>query len=866
MEGNKQDQMFSQKEIVSKDGRNLINLRRAQEEPAVAAGKDIAEKENSGISSESAVRVFPINFLDRLVEIGIYLLVFMMPLFTLPFSFEIHEFNKAFLLVFASSALLLVWTVNNVFLRNKVRIFKSPAAAPFLLFIAALFLSAVFGVDKTTSFLGYYGNFSDSFSFYLGLFIFYFLATNLFIVRDSNKVAANMVFLSVCSAAVVSIFSIMYFRGSDFLSFLSASGAGFNLVSGYSNVFSAYLLAGFFMALYDLFFFNRFNFLKKSADVAAIVLILLNLVLIGWSIAYLLIFVLIMPMAIYASVLNKKSGFSKNGAMLLILAVFSGALLATSIDAGGLKSGKLSMGDSSLAASIRKSLNTESVQDEVGIQGGFDRKEAGEIAKASFKESPVLGSGIGTYYYDFSKYRTGDFNYGDSWALRFGKAYNEMLEKISTIGAFGVLSYLLLILSSLLLFVKIVRKERRDAFLFAAFLSLLVFQFLFLETAVLRFMFVLLLVLAAGRLLAEEDRFSSSASFTDSEKKILSVDMAGNHFGGKLVSFAGMISVVVCLAGAVYCVQFFRAEAAYKEISMAEVENIDTGKLDRIISLNPYKGEYYVGISRIYIARVNKLISKKGSDEAYFEQVRTESEKVLFNARKAVEISPDNVSFWENYGFVHKRMSDLSMEGAEDPSIEGFENASRLDPQNPIFQTEIGKVYMSRYINEKLPEGERSAAFQKAKSYFGKALEIKSDYPDAVAEMAFVYYYEGDEVKALSEINRAASLKKISIQTALQIGKLYYNLNEKEKAVEILNVIIALSSDNSDAHYILGVIYNEEKKYEQALEEFNIVLSLNPGNTDIIGKISDIEGAGKSKSGEKDDDAAYREDGERREK
>jgi hypothetical protein len=192
------------------------------------------------------------------------------------------------------------------------------------------------------------------------------------------------------------------------------------------------------------------------------------------------------------------------------------------------------------------------------------------------------------YYYDFSKYRSADFNYDPNWSVRFGKAYNEMLEKVSTIGVLGTLAYLLLALSALLLLARNARREKPEVFLLLAFLSLLVFQFIFLETAVLKFLFGLLLILAASNP-PQKRGGRGDGSFPLEERNIFFLETGGKRMAGKIFPALGLFLLLGCSAALLLDVQAWRAEAAYKALSSGDIQALDSSRLEEVTKLHPTK-------------------------------------------------------------------------------------------------------------------------------------------------------------------------------------------------------------------------------------------------------------------------------------
>ena len=118
------------------------------------------------------------NLFNRIIKASIYLLVFLLPLFFLPFSVEFFEFNKQYLLYFLVSLAFFSWLAKMVLIDKEIRFRRSPLDIPVLAFLAVAVLSAIFSIDKNSSLFGFYGRFSDGLLTLISFGILYFLLTN----------------------------------------------------------------------------------------------------------------------------------------------------------------------------------------------------------------------------------------------------------------------------------------------------------------------------------------------------------------------------------------------------------------------------------------------------------------------------------------------------------------------------------------------------------------------------------------------------------------------------------------------------------------------------------------------------------------
>jgi tetratricopeptide (TPR) repeat protein len=783
-----------------------------------------------------------VDILDSMIEHGLYLLIFLMPVLILPNVFEVYEFSKFFLLVFGVALLFFMWVLDSIFVRRRIQLANSFISIFFLVFILVLFISSYFSVDKASSFLGYSGNFSDSFLFYLGLFFFYNLFASYSVAKGAERVVTKALRALIYSALFVSLISLPYYFGLSQLPLFGTAAAGFNLVSGYFHTFAIYLLVMLFVILYDLSRLDPSHRRSRAVDIFTAFLIAINLVMVDWAMIYLVIFVLCGAILLFGAVVRGEGLSARSEYLVLALMVFSSLLFVSSLDLNQVMSGKVVVGDSSVASYLRQGIGVEIAGAGDVSQNGFDAGEAVGIAQRSVAARPVLGSGLGTYHYDFFKYKSVGYNYGANWTAGFNKAYNEILEKVSTIGILGLLSYAFLILAAFVLAVRNIREKRSSEYLLAAFVALLIFQFLFLETSVSKFLFVLFLaVIAAEQYSADA---TPSAERSTRWQRGLSIIVDNKKLSGAVISFLGVIAILVCSTSLILGFQIFRAEAQYRTLSSSTApENIDPKALEEIISLNPYKGDYAAGISRIFIARIYRLPAADANDQVALNKLAVEINNALDYARKAVEISPSDVYLWQNYGLVYKTLNDVGMSGGNDWAIKGYETALTLSPNDPVLRVKISEIYLLKYQEAMASkkDDEAKTYLNKAESYLGEALGLKNDYVDATLDLALVYSYEGDRDKELAAVDQVSQFKGLGLTTAVEIGRLYYNMGEKDKAKNALNSVIAIDQNNADAHFILGSLLRDDKKYAEALQEFQKVSAFNADNDKLKQAITETQ-------------------------
>ena len=390
------------------------------------------------------------NLYNGVIKYSLYLLVFLLPLFFLPFSYEAFEFNKLYLLVFLAGIAFLAWMAKMVFLDKELRIKRTILDIPILIFLTVMILSAVFSVDKISSLFGSYGRFSDGLIGLLSMGVLYFLITNNLEVgakTDSKSQALNskqipnpkrrsskllkvdsLLKIFLCSSffviltAYFSIFGIWQGITTLGVAIPSAMLAeNFNPAAGFSEGLSVFLAAAAVLLVGMLLNAKlkvkseEFKSLNYWALLAASLGLLL---LIDFISAWIILGLSLLLFVIF--VLRKKMLGEKINILLLPIGLILISIFFSFFN---------------LPTSQYTNLSKETF---------LSQRASFEISYEAAKENPILGSGIGTFFYDFSKFRPVDFNQTVFWQFRFDRAGSYILELLATGGILGILAYFLI--------------------------------------------------------------------------------------------------------------------------------------------------------------------------------------------------------------------------------------------------------------------------------------------------------------------------------------------------------------------------------------------------------------------------------------
>lgn len=773
------------------------------------------------------------NIFSRIIKVCLYSLVFLLPFFFLPFSFEFYDFNKQYLLFILVTLAVLCWVAKMVWQDKEIRFRRTPLDIPVLAFLAVAVISAVLSVDRVSSVFGFYGRFSDGIIGLLSLGIFYFLITNNVTLaaaepdKDSNVEMGKLIKMFLCSAGVVMLATFAAVLGlwAKIGSQLAGVGAipqamlqpGFNPVGASMDGLAMFLAVFAVLLTGTLLLKNKegkkpsiFNYLLL---IAAILLLLVIDFTPAWFVV-LAVFVPFVALSLWSRIFKEDVNKLLTPILIIIIAV-----VCLALDMPGTIRGLLSLENWAL------------LPQEIVLGQNDSWKIGLETIRADWK-STLIGSGVGTWHYDFSRFKSPEFNKNLFWMLRFDRPGNHIAELLSTMGALGLVSYLVLVgmfvlISWLLLQSAVSKSEIRDSkllFLLMTFIASLAAQFVYYQNTTLAFVFWLILGLAvvSWQKPVKEKVFSF--------KDFPELSLVFNLFLMFLI-----LAVIGCYF---FFGKFYFADLNYAR-AMRTQDNVQTtAYLRKAVELNPYQPQYKIILSRMYFNQVSAELAKPAAEQN--QTILTENVYYAINYLKggivgniyvkgATELAPNRVAAWETLGMVYRDIRLLAA-GATDWGIKAFSRALELEPTNPILHTELGKMYI--FQNET----------EKARAEFEKAKELKSDYADAQIQLALILEKENKLADAIAIMEDLVKLYPNNTEVLFQLGRFYYNENRTDETIDVLKQVVDLLPAFSNARYVLGLAYIKKGEKDSAIFEFEKILELNPGNEDVQSKLKELRG------------------------
>ena len=727
---------------------------------------------------------------EKISKTAIYLLVFLVPIFFLPFTLDVLDFNKQFLMGILVTIALISWLVK-VLVSGELEFNLNFLNIPVVIFLLVYGISTIFSLSPRGSFFGWPLNTGQGFLTLLYFILFYFLVANIFKKEEVFK----PLFIFLISGFLVTLFSIFQIFGKFLLPWDFTKITSFNTI-GSVNSLSIFL--AILLPLTILFSYISRWFFRWILAIFAI-FFLISLFLINFPTAWL---VLISGFSmIFIFTISSIKREERNSALIFLSTFF----LIISL------------------FSIAFRISLPGVQ--IPIEVLPTQRAELNIARKLLPKTLFLGTGPSTFVFNFSKFKPVEINQTAFWNFRFSSGASEILDKLVTTGFLGIISLFFIFGVFFWLAGKnLIKTENPDWLfslgIFSSFFGLVFSQFLYPANFTLLFSFWLIL-----------------GSFSVLTPKIKSwVFKSPSQI--LLASFIFLLVFLFSTGISFLLVKNYFAEVKYlsglRAWQRGETEQAINGLLGAI-NLNPGLDSYFRDISQLYLIRLNEIFQRRDlSPEELANQSKILMRNATNSAIRATDLSPENVANWNVRGFIYRNLIGL-VGGVEDWAESSYQKSIELEPTNPYIFVEIGRIFLAKtdLFSQQGKEKEMAENLAKAKEKFQRALELKPDYPPAHFQIAMIYVREGKTKEAIEKLEETKSLSPFDIGLAFQLSLIYYNDNQFDKAKEEFERAVRIDENYSNARYFLGLIYDREGKKSEAISQFEKIEKLNPENLEV---------------------------------
>jgi hypothetical protein len=536
-------------------------------------------------------------------------LLFFTPLILWPFTSEVFEFNKMVLVYILTTLIIATWIIRCI-LERKFIFQKTLLDIPLLIFLLSQIISTIFSLDPQTSLFGYYSRFNGG----LLSTICYSLLYWAFVSNLDKKSALRTLYCVLFSAVIVCIYGILQHFGIDKNIWVQDVQSRVFSTLGQPNWLAAFLVA-LLPIIFNLQFsiFNKFSnhkFINFLICFCLSNLFFITLLftksrsgLIAFGISS-LIFWMISLIKNFRE--NWKSFLIFNFSFLILFFIFNPNT------------------NSRIPQSATPALESG------GTESGEIRKIVWKGALEVWRHYPIFGSGLETFAFSYPQFRPVEHNLVSEWDFIYNKAHNEYLNFAANSGAFGLISYFILILFSLVIFIK-----TRNYALLAGYFSLLItnfFGFSVVPTQLELFLFP-----AVGVVLSTEYKVQTENKLENLQKFFIFFVLCTMFYVLSRITtywYADLLYAKKDFAGAIN----LQPNQAIYHNALA-VQNSDLSESQKAIDLSPNNPSFKKSRFGIFL-RLNDLDSAKD---------------VLIDA---IKYSPTDAKLYYNLGLTYARLGD----------------------------------------------------------------------------------------------------------------------------------------------------------------------------------------------------------------
>lgn len=678
------------------------------------------------------------NSADSIILYSFYALFFITPLLLTPFNYELFEFNKM-LAVYAFSAVITgSWLLKMI--ANKKIIFKrTPIDIPLLLFLLALLLSTLFSIDRHVSIWGYYSRFNGGLTSIISYLLLYFA----FVTNFPKDKITTLLKVTLASAVLISLFGVAEHFGIDRHIWVQDVQNRVFSTLGQPNWLAAYLvilipisvgiglshlstISGSNVRIQNSEFSNQ-KFFRIGSLVYWIIGALLYLTLIftksrsgfigfwiGDTVFWLLLF-----LHFKKSILKFFFIFNIS---LLIFNFFFGAPFSqlNRFTLPELTKSAQPQPTTNPSTSSGQTTNTGGSLIDVGItESGTIRNIVWKGAIEVMKNNPLLGTGPETFAFSYYKYRPKEHNMTSEWDFLYNKAHNEFLNYGATTGLLGLGSYLSIIITFIVWFIKNSKFEYRILLigLFAGWTTIHVTNFFGFSVVVVQLFFFLIPAIA----------FLLTGPTNDKRSTTKDVFLSASQ---KIIIFFILLSTSYILFS---IVRFWYADKLFASgFSDAKAQKYSQSftALSDAISVRSDVPLFHDELT--LPAAVLSAAFWESGETTTSAQLATES----INASNiAIARSTSNVNFWKSRTRLFYTLSRIDEKYLDDALI-SLEQAHILAPTDPKITYNLGLLY------------DQAGKTEEAYQILEKTTELKLDYRDAYFALGLFYIRDKQPEKA----------------------------------------------------------------------------------------------------------------------
>lgn len=485
------------------------------------------------------------------------------------------------------------------------------------------------------------------------------------------------------------------------------------------------------------------------------------------------------------------------------------------------------IGGSTIGASLVNAFGTSYLDVRPSWQSTFD------VGSHTYAESPLFGSGPGTFGTQWLKFRDKSLNSTIFWNVDFSSGIGFVPTSAITTGIVGALAWL----AFLALFVYVGVRAllfRAPEEPFARFVSIASF----VGAA---YVFILAIatnpgpvVLVLGFLMA--GLFVSSLRYGGSRKE-WGIIFSRNPRVGFVIVFGLTLLLLGSVVAAYVVVERYLGSVAYAEaVQAVNAGNVQeaTADLQRSLLFAPSDRAYQL-FAALDIAQMQQIVNNQSltpSDaQKQFQNVLSQG---IQAGTLATQLGPSNYRNWVVLGNVYQAVVPLKISGAYENAKAAYQKAIALNPTNPVLPFSLAQLEIAH----------GNAA--DAEKDLTTAIGLKRDYTQAILLLSQLQVQEGKAKEALQAAEAAAYFAPSDPTVLFQVGILRLGTGNTDGAIQALSAAVDANKQYANARFFLAVAYANKGQLDQSLAQLQAIAALSADNAKAVAADIALLQAGKN--------------------
>lgn len=760
---------------------------------------------------------------NRIVQVLLYAVAFLLPLWYLPLTSSVLEFNKQLLIIAVAGVGLVVWLLG-VVVSGKLTVRWTPMDKGVLGLVVATVVATVLSVARGVSVFGLSVSSSTSLLSVLSLAVLYFLAVNT--LHDHGRSVRNFL---TGGALLALVFGLMQMFTWYILPGGFTHSRAFDLVGSLNTLG---ILAAVCLPLFAKPAAGKARWLV-GVGAAGIVLSLVVLAILNWWVLWVVALAGMLAMIAFDS-LNvsqladdyggKKSRFALSRFVVPMVVIVLGAFL------------------------VLVKFNPTTLKQNFPTEISPSSSLSIAVAKGVLHERVVTGFGPENYLLAFNEFGARQLGGTQLASAQFLDGNAEIATAAAQGGVLMLVAFALVLwclVQLVLRFGGAISESvgrgspagwaAQSAGTLAATVALTVGLFVYPFNTVLFGVWFLLLALSALAVSGDRSR---------------TVDIEERPLFSLSASLGFIVGLIVVLSGIYFFSVRYLADVHYARAAAQSDPDSAMTEVVRAINLNGSSDLYYRSASQIAVTLLrNAVASGAPKDNDTAQRIQNLVSSAVQLAQQATQVGPNDAANWDNLGQVYAFLTG-QVQNVEQLAQQAYDKASQLRPGDPTYDNEAGQMWLARadLISSLATAANRSQllpqyqdSLTKAGEDFTRAIDTSANFGLAIYNLGAVYDRQDKVPEATTQLEKLAPYNTNDPTLMFQLGMLYIRGNRHPDAIAAFQRAVLLAPNYADAQWYLALLLEEKGDTDGALTQLRAIQSNNKDNAVLAQKIQQLE-------------------------